>query len=206
MEALVDFFIFNQAQRLPVGGGERALRCGSRRQLLVHALAQHFLEDTVKCRHVALQVLLSDQYLVTFGDASGRSGHGAQDFGHALSDRRGGHLDLIHCRFESGLQSWFDGSHFGPGRTPGWRNETGRLRCGPASNLSMGPNARAIERASAPYFFSASRISRRRTTSSGVAAGGAGGVAVFRRLICLTIMKMMKASIRKFNATVMKLP
>jgi len=34
----------------------------------------------------------------------------------------------------------------------------------------------------------------------------AGGVALRRRLICLTIMKMMSARITKLSATVRKLP
>ncbi len=59
------------------------------------------------------------------------------------------------------------------------------------------------------YFFSESRISRNSTMSSGVGAGAAGagvGSDRFRRLICFTIMKMMKARIVKLTATVMKLP
>jgi len=54
--------------------------------------------------------------------------------------------------------------------------------------------------------FSASRISRSKTTSSGGAVGAGGGASFFSRLICLTIMKMMKARITKLIATVMKLP
>ena len=51
---------------------------------------------------------------------------------------------------------------------------------------------------------------RSSTMSSGVStvqagAGSAGGSRL-RRLICLTIMKMMKARMMKFTATVMKLP
>ena len=44
--------------------------------------------------------------------------------------------------------------------------------------------------------------------SSGVAGSGAGAAGAssrLRRLICLTIMKMMKARMMKFTATVMKL-
>ncbi len=58
------------------------------------------------------------------------------------------------------------------------------------------------------YFFRLSRISRSRMTSSGVGAGadGAASSLRFRRLICLTIIKMMKARMTKLTATVMKLP
>ncbi len=56
------------------------------------------------------------------------------------------------------------------------------------------------------YFFRLSRISRNNTMSSGVAGGGAGGSALRRRFICLTIMKMMNARMMKFTRMVMKLP
>ena len=56
------------------------------------------------------------------------------------------------------------------------------------------------------YFRNASRISRSSTTSSGVAGGGGGGAAPLSLLICRTMIKMMKARITKFSATVMKLP
>ena len=49
----------------------------------------------------------------------------------------------------------------------------------------------------------------RRTTKvfqDALAAGGAGGASFFMRLTCLTIMKMMKARIRKLMRMVMKLP
>ena len=57
---------------------------------------------------------------------------------------------------------------------------------------------------------SASRISRSSTMSSGAASGtsAGGGLGSSRRsrLICLIIRKITKARIRKFSATVMKLP
>ena len=41
---------------------------------------------------------------------------------------------------------------------------------------------------------------------AGGSAGGAAGASRLSRLICLTIMKMMKARMAKLMATVMKLP
>lgn len=63
-----------------------------------------------------------------------------------------------------------------------------------------------FRKARATHFLRESRISRSKTTSSAGAAGAAGGASFFMRLICLTIMKMMKARMRKLIATVMKLP
>jgi len=40
----------------------------------------------------------------------------------------------------------------------------------------------------------------------GAGSAGAAGVSFFMRLICLTIMKMMKARMMKFTRIVMKLP
>ncbi len=53
---------------------------------------------------------------------------------------------------------------------------------------------------------SASRMSRSSTTSSRGAAGGGGGSALFSRLNCFTIRKMMSAKIAKLRQMVMKLP
>ncbi len=58
----------------------------------------------------------------------------------------------------------------------------------------------------APFFFSSSRISRSSTTSSGVGGGGGGGALRFSRLICFTMMKMMKARMTKLSEMVRKLP
>jgi hypothetical protein len=64
----------------------------------------------------------------------------------------------------------------------------------------------AFQKLQRAYFFSESLISRSNTTSSGVAAGAGAGSAALARLTSLTIWKMMKAKMMKFNKIVMKLP
>src|SRR3569832_447708 len=55
------------------------------------------------------------------------------------------------------------------------------------------------------YRLRLSRISRNRTISSAGAFGSTGDFRL-RRFICLTMMKIMKARMMKFRATVTKLP
>ena len=101
--ALLDLLIVHQAERLPVGGTQRAARRAARCQVAGDLVAQRVAKGGMKDGNVAHQVNPGQQHQVALDDASARLGHRAEHVGHAIGDGSGGRLDLAHRRVECGL-------------------------------------------------------------------------------------------------------
>ena len=186
----LQFLVLDEAERVP-GGGRGGL-AGARRHLAQQALVEAFVEGQREDGRLAVQLELRAQQHVTLEHVVRGQRRQAEAFDRALGRRTRGVLDPL-----DGMLQWRGQSVDGVrvhacGQPPSMRQP-------PAPGVGPGPYLRDR----------ASRISRSSSTSSGVGAGGAGGAGGWLRLsllICLTIMKMMKARMMKFTETVMKLP
>ncbi len=144
-------------------------------------------------RQLAVQLELRAEQAVALKDVGRRQRGGAQAVDALFGGHARGAFDAFQGGFEGRRQTWC----------------VGRVhRDGSVCSLHRRSDAGtgAVRPGRADYFFNASRISRSSTTSSGVAAALGGCSARLSRLICRTMMKMMKARMMKFSATVRKLP
>ena len=186
-----DLLVVDQAQRVPAGRVQGPLRAVARQHLALDAAVQRLVEPVAEQRQLAVQLELRAQQRVALEHVGRGERRHAEAVHGALGRLAGGEL----CPRAASMAA-------GRPRAGVWFMGRGSMRHASATD----PPAQGPRTGQACYFLNASRISRSSCTSSGVAGGGGGGAADLSLLICRTMMKMMKARMTKFSATVMKLP